>query len=145
MISITFRGSASEVMSEMAQVVGAHGVSPIGGETSVEDKPAPRRGGRKPAAAAEPSAEGNSAASTDSNAPASTGAAASPTASTAQTGNLLDEVRSKCVAFGQPTKGGNVALKELLTQHGSAQGNFSGVPAENLPALNARLDELLAA
>jgi hypothetical protein len=46
------------------------------------------------------------------------------------------------MAFSQ--KGGAQALKELFIEMGSPAGKWSAIPDENLPALNARLDELLA-
>lgn len=75
-------------------------------------------------------------------APAS-GAAKSDTCTAAPADEITrDSVAKKCTAYGQ--KGGPAALKELFVEMGSESGRWSGVPDENLAALNARLDDLLA-
>lgn len=138
MISITFNGSAAEVLSDMQQLVAAHGVSPIGAET--EDRPAPARRGRKAAEPAAQPEEGNAVAETAAPATATVAAPSQPVADAA---TLRDEVRTKGVKYGMPHNGGQGALKELIAQFGSTTGKLSGVPDEQLAGLGARLDELL--
>jgi hypothetical protein len=91
--------------------------------------------GRNLTPLAEPSPTGDAA-------PAS-GAAKSDTSPAAPAGEAItrDSVAKKCTAYGQ--KGGPAALKELFVEMGSESGRWSGVPDENLAALDARLDDLL--
>lgn len=107
-----------------------------------------------PAEPAVPSAEGKSSTRKKSPAPAESGATTPPAdppaasdTSTAKPGDATpsrEEIAKKAMAYGAPTKGGPNALKELFTQHGSANGKWSEVPNDQLPAINIRLDELLA-
>lgn len=138
----------------------------ISGEPAVVPAPKATRG-RKPSASTEGNASAGSADATlsangsgseatgsaesvsnEGNAAAgaaettATGAGASQPA-TGDMSALRDEVRTKGVKYGQPHNGGQGALKELITQFGSATGKFSGIPDEQLSALNIRLDELL--
>lgn len=55
----------------------------------------------------------------------------------------IDAIKNKCMLYAQPDKGGVQAMKEVFVEVGSTGGNWSGVPADNYAALNARLDQLL--
>lgn len=110
--------------------------------TEEEQVAPPKPRGRGKAAT---STEGNAAGTAENGSTEEPQAASPSTAPSATTSpsDLRDEVRTKGVKYGQPHNGGQGALKELITQFGSATGKFSGIPDEQLPALNARLDELL--
>ncbi|MFL6728083.1 MAG: hypothetical protein ACJ8FS_16450 [Sphingomicrobium sp.] len=75
--------------------------------------------------------------------PEAAGAAQADPAAVSGATPTRDEIATKCTLFS--SKGGTQALKELFIEAGSPEGKWSKVPDENLPALNARLDELLAA
>lgn len=98
--------------------------------------------GTEPAASADTSTASDSspASSTETENPSSAG----DTKTADGGGNAITRatVEPKCMAFGQ--KGGMQALKELFIEMGAPSGKWSGVPDDKLPALNARLDELLA-
>lgn len=54
-----------------------------------------------------------------------------------------EDVQKRCVEYGKPANGGPQGLRELLSEAGAANGKWSEITDEMLPALSARLDELL--
>lgn len=134
MISITFSGSASEVLSEMQQLVAAHGVSPIGGATPADAEPAARRGRGKKTEEVQPP----TAPQDEGNAATSGGGAPDTTAS----GDVTKDTLSPRI-LQLSSKSGTQAVSDLFKEFGAAK--FSELPADKYGAVNARLDELLAA
>ena len=98
--------------------------------------------GTEPAASADTStaSDNSPASSTETESPSSAG----DTKTADGGGNAITRatVEPKCLAYSQ--KGGSQALKELFIEMGSPAGKWSSVPEDKLPALDARLDELLA-
>ena len=112
-------------------------------EPAAEPSSKAPRGKKADKPAVEPSAEGNDAAGAAPTTGSDVGASQPATAQSEPPSR--EEIAKKAVLYGQPGKGGPAALKELLTQHGAPNAKWNEVPDENLPALNAQLDELLAA
>lgn len=106
--------------------------------------PAPRRG-RKPK---ETTADdtGNAGGAPAGDGATTQGAAASGASATSspQTGVSRDEVAKLATTYGQPSKGGPAVLQELFRKYGSANGKWSEVTDDKLPALKVELEELLA-
>jgi hypothetical protein len=148
-IRIEFTGSAGEVREEMRALLGMarEPDAPEQADANLSEakKPATRKSTKA-------SAEGNAAASgtaassgtADTQGTSSATSGAGQTATTAASPSEITRatVEPKCMAYSQ--KGGAQALKELFIEMGSPAGKWSAIPDENLPALNARLDELLA-
>lgn len=74
-------------------------------------------------------------------APATSGAPSEATGAT-DADVTRESVATKCTQYS--SKGGVAALKELFVEFGAESGKWSGVTDDKLPALNARLDDLLA-
>ena len=136
MIRIEIQGETADVVqAEMRKLLG--GTAPIAAS-------APPASATKETESKAPAKRGKSAAAPAETAPAEPAAqTTSDTDVPSDPAELRKFVEPKCLAFS--TKGGAQALKELFIEHGSAEGKWTKVPDENLPALNARLDELLAA
>jgi hypothetical protein len=115
-------------------------------ETPAEDKKPATRKSTKASAEGNAAASGTAASSgtADTQGTSSATSGAGQTATTAASPSEITRatVEPKCMAYSQ--KGGAQALKELFIEMGSPAGKWSAIPDENLPALNARLDELLA-
>lgn len=134
--------NASDLLSQLTAVSAALAGTAISTTTAPSADPKPTRGRGKAQ-----SAEGNATSATSADAGSAKGSTPSTdaaSAGTAQTGEIDEAgLRKKCTEYG--AKAGNPALKELFIEQGSAQGNFTGIPRENWPKLEARLDEMLAA
>jgi hypothetical protein len=143
-IRIEFTGSAGEVREEMRALLGMarEPDAPEQADANLSEakKPATRKSTKASAEGnAETKGDATSAQTTTSSKQGSAGSASSPPSD----GEITRAtVEPKCMAFSQ--KGGAQALKELFIEMGSPAGKWSAIPDENLPALNARLDELLA-
>jgi hypothetical protein len=74
---------------------------------------------------------------------AAAGDATSASTTAASADVTRESVAKKCTIYGQPSKGGPAALKELFIEFGSENGKWSEVADDKLPELNARLDDLL--
>lgn len=156
-IQLQFEGaSAHEIRREMREFLGLDREGAAPSQPTAEPEPKVTRGKSKassaaatsqatPSSAAAESAEGNATAE---NAGPSSGASSTTTATSATTSPSetpsREDIAKKAVLYGQPGKGGPVALKQLLSEHGAPNSKWSEVPDEQLPGLNARLDELLA-
>lgn len=130
-------------LSGVAQLLAGTALAP---STEGNAKPATR--GRKNQSQSSETASGTTSAAQNAAGEQASASVGQETISAPATNGSLQQVsretvQPKCVSFGQ--KAGPQVLKELFVKHGSPQGNWTGVPEENLPALDAELDALLAA
>lgn len=96
-------------------------------------------------APAAPATSSKGKAKTSPPAAADAGASEEQSSAADSSGTVTREsVAAKCTQYGSPQKGGPAALKQLFTEFGSANGKWSEITDDQLPALNVRLDELLA-